>query len=573
MSVNRASEVWKEIKPFAIRDMNRMLDNKAGDSGDDLYAIILYDESAQKINLYSMSAAGLAAALGAADSGDIVWVPAGTIESISGDQSFISTVGAEKCISIAPAGELPSNWNEISFDDSAWDDSIAGDGYQSIISGTERVTNQTGDNPDQGIMLFRRIINISGPITEIKVKGDDYIDAVYLNGFLLFENGAQNTLGTINPDQSICNVGNNILAIKTRNSTQAPQIVNYMDLSYEITVGNWFVNVPEGVEIVGLGKNTIIDGSIENNGILTNIQITGTITGSGISRLVANPTSELFSNQIKSLIATGTAPFLVASTTLNTNLNADLLDGEHASAFADAAHNHTLSDITDFDGDSVLATIEEVGDLIYRKEDIEVYINRATTGQGASADAISAYGGQAPGYAIDENDATYWAATSNPVADDWIYVDLGQERTIHRFRLLQHDFDGAWGATSYKIQGGNNGLDWTDIITVNPSANDETIDFASPQSYQYFRFYALTGGGYSWDIFTIELLELTYVTDNDITRLPIGDESEILTVQSGIPSWQPLPSHSHMENDITDLEHDAEKIDGIDIDLTSIEDG
>lgn len=39
----------------------------------------------------------------------------------------------------------------------------------------------------------------------------------------------------------------------------------------------------------------------------------------------------------KSTIGTGTAPFQCTSTTLNSNLNADLLDGKHASAFATAA--------------------------------------------------------------------------------------------------------------------------------------------------------------------------------------------------------------------------------------------
>jgi len=41
-----------------------------------------------------------------------------------------------------------------------------------------------------------------------------------------------------------------------------------------------------------------------------------------------------FSNQIVSTLAIGTAPLAVTSTTVNTNLNADLLDGLHATAFA-----------------------------------------------------------------------------------------------------------------------------------------------------------------------------------------------------------------------------------------------
>lgn len=46
-------------------------------------------------------------------------------------------------------------------------------------------------------------------------------------------------------------------------------------------------------------------------------------------------------------LITGTAPFIIASTTVCANLNADLLDGNHAAAFAVAAHTHTLPDLTD----------------------------------------------------------------------------------------------------------------------------------------------------------------------------------------------------------------------------------
>lgn len=46
------------------------------------------------------------------------------------------------------------------------------------------------------------------------------------------------------------------------------------------------------------------------------------------------------SAQIKSTVATGTAPFVIASTTAVTNLNADLLDGKHASSFALSDHTH-----------------------------------------------------------------------------------------------------------------------------------------------------------------------------------------------------------------------------------------
>ena len=49
--------------------------------------------------------------------------------------------------------------------------------------------------------------------------------------------------------------------------------------------------IPAGVEIVGFGVNSILNGDIENNGILTNLTVTGTITGTGELRLVDNAAS------------------------------------------------------------------------------------------------------------------------------------------------------------------------------------------------------------------------------------------------------------------------------------------
>lgn len=55
---------------------------------------------------------------------------------------------------------------------------------------------------------------------------------------------------------------------------------------------------------------------------------------------------ELRGRTLQSDVPIGTAPLVVASTTLVVNLNADLLDGESASAFADASHVHAGADIT-----------------------------------------------------------------------------------------------------------------------------------------------------------------------------------------------------------------------------------
>jgi len=62
----------------------------------------------------------------------------------------------------------------------------------------------------------------------------------------------------------------------------------------------------------------------------------------------SSTSDDLSVNTLTSNVATGTAPFTVASTTVVTNLNADKLDGNDATAFATSSHSHTSANITDF---------------------------------------------------------------------------------------------------------------------------------------------------------------------------------------------------------------------------------
>lgn len=55
--------------------------------------------------------------------------------------------------------------------------------------------------------------------------------------------------------------------------------------------------------------------------------------------------------QLQSDVPAGTAPLIVASGDLVSNLNADLLDGQHAAAFSPAGHSHTFLNLTDAPSD------------------------------------------------------------------------------------------------------------------------------------------------------------------------------------------------------------------------------
>lgn len=83
-----------------------------------------------------------------------------------------------------------------------------------------------------------------------------------------------------------------------------------------------------------------------------------TITAEGI-----DVSAIAFDGQLTSTVETGTAPFVVASTTAVANLNADLLDGQHAAAF-----------LTSISGLSH-TTLSDIGSLTHAQ--LDTYLNQA----------------------------------------------------------------------------------------------------------------------------------------------------------------------------------------------------
>lgn len=84
--------------------------------------------------------------------------------------------------------------------------------------------------------------------------------------------------------------------------------------------------------------------------------------------LVDVPSTFRVADRIISTLATGTAPFTIASTTLNTNLNADLLDGQHGSYYQQALVSGT--NIKTINGSSVLGSgnLSVSGGISYTKK-------------------------------------------------------------------------------------------------------------------------------------------------------------------------------------------------------------
>lgn len=84
----------------------------------------------------------------------------------------------------------------------------------------------------------------------------------------------------------------------------------------------------------------------DNVASATKLQTTRTIWGqsfdgtANVSGALTGVSTISMSGQLTSTLASGTAPFSITSTTLNSNLNADLLDGQHGSYYTSYADNN-----------------------------------------------------------------------------------------------------------------------------------------------------------------------------------------------------------------------------------------
>lgn len=271
--------------------------------------ILLYHEDQDPVSEYAFSMAGFATALSAAVSGDIILLPAGTIVDTStptysvnaqistgtipildGNGATVSGLTVGVLYAIEPTGGPwyytggTSKWcykYRLS-NGTTWSGHI-GNSFQSR---QEDVPSWSAFYEAIDANTYR--VYFYAPATSIKIG---IFDSIYVDN-------------------------HGIWNWKLSSATKA---------------GGTPFTIPAGVEVVGLGENSIIDCDIINNGgILTNLKITGQIFGAGTSRLVTNPSAATFSEQIKSAVAPGTSPFLIASETLVENLNSDLLDGMHA---------------------------------------------------------------------------------------------------------------------------------------------------------------------------------------------------------------------------------------------------
>jgi len=216
---------------------------------------------------------------------------------------------------------------------------------------------------------------------------------------------------------------------------------------------------------------------------------------------------EIRASTFESDVATGTSPFTIASTTLVTNLNADLLDGEEATAFADAVHTHVEADITDLDHTDATAIHDNVAG------EINAVADKATP---ASTDVV-----------LIEDSADSWAKKKVTISDissgehnhDDDYISILDDAIAGNFASLTFGgeiSDSGWDASDFALYGHTHAGGDSDAIHDNVSAEIQAIAAKSPP----------VGA----DIVIIEDSEATWakkqVTLTDVVSLAAGGETD-----------------------------------------------
>lgn len=89
--------------------------------------------------------------------------------------------------------------------------------------------------------------------------------------------------------------------------------------------------------------------------------------------------------------------------------------------------------------------------------------------------------------AFDDDDATYWRSASAST-DEYIGVDFGSgnSKTIELLTIKNYS---SYGMANFKLQGSNNGTDYTDIYTGTTQNNQGTqpIAISNNTAYRYYR--------------------------------------------------------------------------------------
>jgi hypothetical protein len=272
------------------------------------------------------------------------------------------------------------------------------------------------------------------------------------------------------------------------------------DGSFSANVGNFNVLTistgigGDGSALSNLNAANITIGTIENT------RTTGSSSNGANTLVLRDANGDFSSRRITSTIASGTSPFVVTSTTAVTNLNADLLDGQHGSYYLDWTNttnkpdpvvtvtltgdvagtaNTTLTDLangtisvaTTIQADSVALGTDTTGNYV-------ATIAAATPGSqsGTSGLTISATAGEGTAATIAHADTSTQASVNN--SNGTVIQDITLDGFGHITALASVDLDARYlSFKTLEVTDTNSGYTWSSTGNVVADLYDDRLVF------------------------------------------------------------------------------------------------
>jgi hypothetical protein len=197
-------------------------------------------------------------------------------------------------------------------------------------------------------------------------------------------------------------------------------------------------------------------------------------------------------------------------------------------------------------GDMIITGITEIADT---GNDLG---NVATGAAGASATAGSALLGTTPSQMLDGNWATTFVANGSGT-DAWAKVDLGQGRWVWKLYYNDaSDSDSSYGVDGFKVYASLDDASYTLVKQGASRTHTQTLTLGNPTFGRYWKLVSDGDDDNKWGIRTLEIHAYGPTTGPaGAVRLPIGDANDVLTVESGVPTWKPPTGGSLADHDHT----------------------
>jgi hypothetical protein len=167
--------------------------------------------------------------------------------------------------------------------------------------------------------------------------------------------------------------------------------------------------------------------------------------------------------------------------------------------------------------------------------------------------ALQANGGVAANYSTrgdfpqtninDSNDSSNWASSGGGVGNTfgqmWIGINLNASYLIDAIRLKQAEYleNATTSSNYYSIQTSDDGTNYTELQKRTIESTTETYYLDTPKQARYWRIVPITGGGGFWWVGSFELWGKSVGTP-EITRLPVGQDNQVIKSVLSIPKWE-----------------------------------